>query len=75
MAGTQDDLIGYSSICVLADAPLNTVYMWAKRGILPKPKMHVNGRQPMFSRSEIESWLTETGRHRDQKKQIREVAG
>ncbi|WNM68798.1 helix-turn-helix DNA binding domain protein [Gordonia phage Soos] len=73
MAAKQPELIGYKSICALADTPLNTVYMWAKRGILPKPKMHVNGRQPMFDMQEIEAWLRETGRHREQKQQIKEV--
>lgn len=69
----ERQLIGYKSVVKLSGSPLNTVYMWAKRGIMPQPVMYLNGRQPMFDRKEVETWLRETGRHRDQKKQVKEV--
>ncbi len=56
----EDPLLTYALVAELAGVKIGTVYMWKKRNLMPKPAPETTGRRPVWRKSTIETFLTNT---------------
>ena len=57
------DLLGVHGIAEMFGRPIETVYAWRNRGLLPEPLPHqVSYRTPTWLRADLIAWGEQTGR-------------
>ncbi|NLV73273.1 MAG: helix-turn-helix domain-containing protein [Chloroflexi bacterium] len=52
---TGDDRLRINEVAAYLQLEVSTIYIWAQTGIIPATKV---GRSWIFSRQELENWLT-----------------